>query len=517
MLSTSRRRFLASVGRGMFVASIGPSLAFDMKLASAYDAEGNDRVTFGAQESLVDLLQSTPVDKMLPLVVEKFKQGTTLHDFTAAAALANGRAFAGEDYIGFHTLMALRPALTMAEELSSTQAALPVLKVLYRNSARIQEAGVNTSDALKPVAADSSTSDLALRIRDAVRMGDRETAERLLAGSAAASPKQAFDDLLETVEEGAEVHRIVLASRAWDMIALVGEENAAAMLRQSLRYCLKNEPHSAKNFADVRALLPRVMDQFHLDDQAWGTKTVDDAWVDEMTRTLWTSSPEQAAEAVAAALAEGICPPRIFEAISLATNQLVLCDEGRPKEWAQPNKPIGSVHGDSIGVHASDTAHAWRMIALNAGRRHSNAAIVLAAWNAAKDRTHRAAEFATWQPRPWPEQLEQVASNDPRKLLAELRAAIESGDQNVACAVTAKYGQVGGDEHAVFDLLRGYATSEDGALHAEKYYLTVKDNFRMTSAPQRWKHVIGLARVSASEYGRPAPGYAEAKGLLGLA
>ncbi len=34
-----------------------------------------------------------------------------------AAALANARSFGGEDYIGFHTLMALKPAYGMAQQL----------------------------------------------------------------------------------------------------------------------------------------------------------------------------------------------------------------------------------------------------------------------------------------------------------------------------------------------------------------------------------------------------------------
>ena len=31
----------------------------------------------------------------------------------------------------------------------------------------------------------------------------------------------------------------------------------------------------------------------------------------------------------------------------------------------------------------------------------------------------------------------------------------------------------------------------------------------------RWRQMVSLARVTASEFGRPAPGYAEAKKLLG--
>ena len=66
----------------------------------------------------------------------------------------------------------------------------------------------------------------------------------------------------------------------------------------------------------------------------------------------------------------------------------------------------------------------------------------------------------------------------------------------------------------MFDLLLRYAISEDGALHAEKYYRTVSEEFAATRPAFRWRQVAALARVTASESGHPAPGYAEACRLL---
>ena len=66
----------------------------------------------------------------------------------------------------------------------------------------------------------------------------------------------------------------------------------------------------------------------------------------------------------------------------------------------------------------------------------------------------------------------------------------------------------------MFDVMLRYATSEDGALHAEKYYRTVSDEFAVTRPAFRWRQLIALARVTASEYGQPALGFAEACELL---
>src|SRR5687767_15474975 len=96
-------------------------------------------------------MQETPADHLLGKLAEKLQSGTDLRTLVAAAALANARTFGGEDYVGFHTLMALAPAYHMARELPEDRRALPVLKVLYRNTNRIQEHGGRASEVLHTV------------------------------------------------------------------------------------------------------------------------------------------------------------------------------------------------------------------------------------------------------------------------------------------------------------------------------------------------------------------------------
>jgi hypothetical protein len=59
-----------------------------------------------------------------------------------------------------------------------------------------------------------------------------------------------------------------------------------------------------------------------------------------------------------------------------------------------------------------------------------------------------------------------------------------------------------------------FATSEDGALHAEKYYHTVSAEFATSRTAFRWNQLVALARVTASEYGHSSPGFQEAKKRL---
>ena len=241
---------------------------------------------------------------------------------------------------------------------------------------------------------------------------------------------------------------------------------------------------------------------------------MDDAWVERMGRTIFSSSADQAAHAAAAALAEGIVPDAVGEAISLAANQLVLRDAGRTAAMEVPGKPIGSVHGDSIGVHACDSANAWRQMAREPNRRNTFACLILGAYQAALDRANRGGDFLSWAPLPLPSHLERLKASSPEDLLRNLDSAIRENLQARACTVVQRYGDLGHPARAVFDVLLKYAVSEDGALHAEKYYRTVTDEFASTRPAFRWRQVVALARVTASEYGRRAPGYDEAVSLL---
>jgi len=515
MRPSSRREFLGEVGKGMLVAGLGAGLAEALSISDARADSGPDTLSFGSLEPLVGLMQDTAPDALLPLLVERLRNGTELRDLVAAGALANARTFGGEDYIGFHAFMALAPSLHMARELPGERRALPVLKVLYRSSAQIQAKGGRKSEVLHPIEHSPSASDQdSLGLRTLVRGRDLAGAERAFASMVSESPRGALDALQVLVDEDLDVHRTVLAYRAWSMMEIAGKEHAHTLLRQSVRYCLNVETAwMSRGYPEppIRKILPKVIDAHRLLESKPGTRRAEDGWVESFSHTLLNSTPEQAADATAAALAEGIDPASVGEALTLAANMLVLRDPGRTAQQVQPGKPAGSVHGDSQGVHASDAVNAWRNMATVSSR--PNAMIGLVTAGAFIARSSRGTARDAY---PWPEHLQAVRATEPSALLAELDAAIHAGDQVRACALVQRYGDLGHPAAPVFDLFLRYATSEDGSLHAEKYYRTVHEEFNRTRRAFRWRQLVALARVTASEYGRPAPGYEEACRLLRL-
>jgi hypothetical protein len=503
-MMNTRRDFLRQVGAGALTAAAG-DLGFGL-----VSAQHEVRLTFGAMEPLVSLLQETPIAKLQPLLVTMVKEGKTdAKQLTAAAALANARTFGGDDYIGFHSMFALMPAYAISRELPAERQMLPILKALYRNTNRIHEFGGRTKEVLKPVEAapipEGKPGGEAMR--DAIRGNNLKGAEATLATLCKASAENAYEHVQSALHDSAEVHRVNLVYRAWGLLDIVGMDHAHTLLRQSLHYFQAQENSKYRDhFSGARALLPKLMDRYDLCCKPPGARKPDDDWVEKTSAALFAATPDQAAEIAAAAMSEGIAVDAVQEAISLAANQMVLRDENT------------QAHGSTNGVHCCDAVNAWRHIARASSAKNACAATVLAAYHFGFDRDNpKRNKFQEWLPHPRQEARDAVKTDDPAALLRELDAAIRNKDQARAAAITARYGGLDASSAPVFSLFRGYVISENGSLHGEKYFRTVTEEFGTTRARFRWRQLVGMARYAASMYGDPTPGYAEAVQLLGLA
>ena len=81
------------------------------------------------------------------------------------------------------------------------------------------------------------------------------------------------------VDEEEDVHRVVLAWRAWDTLSLTGPEHAHTLLRQSVRYCVDVERRRAAAgypVSPIRDLLPRLLDEHRLLDRPPGDRRADE-------------------------------------------------------------------------------------------------------------------------------------------------------------------------------------------------------------------------------------------------
>src|SRR5206468_2162399 len=240
----------------------------------------SDTLHFRKLEPLVAHLQATPTDKLMPVLVGKLKEGTELRTLVAAGALANAREFGGKHYEGYHTFMALAPAYEMSKELPDAQKPLPVLKVLYRNATHIQAKGGRKNEVLHPVKPTPVPSGKIAgeALQELTRKNDPATAEGIFATVAQDGAEDAFNHVMYCVEDDVNVHRVVLAWRAWAMLDFTGKEHAHTLLRQTILFCC-NENRAGRPVA-IQTLLPKLLDQYKLVGKSFGTREPDDAWVE---------------------------------------------------------------------------------------------------------------------------------------------------------------------------------------------------------------------------------------------
>jgi len=508
----NRREFLGKVGVGMLATAGGWAVTDELDLLGIVCAQESDRLDFGTLEPLVALMQETEADALIPKLKAEFDAGTGLPTLAATAALANARTFGGQDYTGYHCFMAIVPALAMSRRLTGDQAALPVFKVLHRNARRIQSQGGRRDEVLRRVepAASLDGKPQALLLT-AGRNGGFASAEATLARVAAGGPAAAYASLQPLVRDNIDVHQVVLAYRAWDMMRLTGEENGEVLLRQVLRQCIdrdENRRRKGRPAPSIRELLPRLVETHGLDRTQAPTQRLAPPQLEELAQFIFAADRDEAAGHVAARLAAGVSGDDIGEALSLAAVRLLLHDPGRSR--SSEGKPKGSVHGASVGLHAADSANAWRGIAKATDAANANACLVTAAWHAAG----QAGGMNRSQPY-HASAREAAAQVPPDELLGAIGEALRGGDQPLSCALAERYGELDQDPEALISILIEPATLFDGALHHEKYFHTATVEFARSRPAARWAHLVALTRVMASGYGFEAPGVELSQRVLG--
>ena len=513
MSSYNRRAFLGKVGSGMLASTVGLAVGNELDLHGVLFAEEVGRLDFGDLEPLVSMMQETPADPLMPKLKAELDKGTELRSLIAAAALANARTFGGQDYTGYHCFMAMVPALAMSRRLSGRRAALPVFKVLHRNARRIQARGGRRDEVLRPVVPDGSfDGEARLRLLAAGRRGQFDHAEATLAFVSDRGPEAAFASLQPLVRDNIDVHQVVLAYRSSDMMRLTGQENGQVLLRQVLRHCIdrdENRRRQGREAPAIRTLLPALMDAHGLDREIGPTKRLSRPQFEELADFIFTADRDEAAKAVAAQLASGVSGDDIGEALSLASVRLLLHDPGRSR--GSEGKPRGSVHGASVGLHAADSANAWRGIAAATGGPNANACLVTAAWHAAGQ------SGGMNKSQPQHASARSFASRvPPEELLGALGETFRDRDQKRSCALAERYGELGRDPEALISALIEPAVQHDGALHHEKYFHTATVEYARTRPESRWEHLVALTRVMTSGYGFEAEGLDVAKSVLAV-
>lgn len=512
-LARDRREFLFALGGGLALGGVGTAGLAGSGLEAAFLGLDGERLDFGEAQRLVDLLTVTPLERLQPLLVEQIHGGVSLEKLTAAGALANARAFGGQDYNGYHAFMALIPALQIAREDQGPKAALPVLKVLYRNAQFIHDVGAQRSPSLthfpepKGISLARERSQDAALLAEYVSKRDMGQAEAYLDELIQRDPERAFEALIPIIWMEVDVHRVVLAWRAWDMQRLTGKEHARTLLRQSIRQCIDRERDDADN-RRVRSEMPEVLEGSGLMAAQLGSRALTPEEITALAEALSRSTRMQGAQLAAESLAAGARPADVGQALSLACSFLMLRQRGRTQGVS--GRPVGSVHGAGTGIHASDTAAAWRGMANFGSPTQCKLALVAGAYHTAGQGAHVADHFIDFETKAgkWQGQA-------PELMLQTLAAAIVEENQSTAAAMASAYASAGHDLLPFLAICRDNSVRAEGALHAEKYYRTQAEVIASDHQSFVPLHAAALARVCASQAGQEASGREQALKLLG--
>lgn len=500
-MTPTRRQLLTSAGATALVATVGSQLFGELGLAlPRFSGEDLD---LGDLNPLADLFEELSPDALMPRLVAEWRKGTSLAQLTAAGALANARSLGGEDYEGYHAFMGMVPALMIAGELPANEAPLPVLKTLKRSAVRMHKVGGGTLSEVSPEAGDP---------RKAIRNQDLARAERALAAAGAGGTEAAWKALHPVIVDDIEVHLVVFAWRSKEIAMIAGPDHAVTSMRQILHFADGREARrrrDGKPEPAVRDAVATQLEEHGLLAGKLGSKDPGDAAVSELAEICVTSSRHDATAAMGAFLGAGNDPRAAAEALRLASTRLLLRDPGRSKAHSGPGKPPGSVHGASIGVHASDSALAWSEIAASVDGAATASTLLAGAFHTAGQSGYVGRESYGYAAH-----LEEAAKVEAGKLVGALREAATGGDQPRAGAIAQRMSELGQAE-ALFDALRMVAVSQDGALHAEKYQHTSRVAHAASREAFRPEHLVAYARVVASQACLQSPEVAEVRELIG--
>ena len=396
----TRRELFSDVGRGMIAAAVGtePRRRSRLRLRARPTRPATSPSATSNRSSRS--CRKRPPDKLLPKVAEKLKSGTELKTFVAAAAPGQRPRVRRRGLRRLPHAHGPRPGVQDGEggDRSPSDSRSRCMKVLVpqqhpppgsrRHEGRSAEAGRSPA---------SSTSDRTRgeQLRDAARKADMAAAEATFA--AICKNGKPEDALNATARRGGRRDR---GSPRRARVAGVGPDQlrrrragphdappVGPLLREGRGEREPGEVQPAASRTAAEAARPAQADRA----RSPARRSADDAWVEKFADTIFAStagsrppmrSPRRWPRASSA--------EAIGEAISLAANQLVLRDQGRPKEWTSAEQ-AGRQRPRRLGRRAlRATRSTPGGTSSRAGdRRTQVTSLILAGYQVARDRGNR--------------------------------------------------------------------------------------------------------------------------------
>jgi hypothetical protein len=324
----TRRRLLSSSAA---LAAGGLSLPFLGKLTSAAAAPFESKFVQLAPDiaPLVSLIEDTPREELLPRVAAAIKIGATYNDVLSALFLAGVKNIRPRPVgFKFHAVLVVNSAHLASQAAPDDQRWLPIFWALdnFKNS---QAADVREGDWTMPAPADNipAASESTKAFNAAMDNWEPEAADRAVISLARGQGQhQIFERFFRYgARDFRDIgHKAIFVANTHRALGVIGWRHAEPILRSLTDALLEHEGENpAKREADADMHWRRNEPLAKRIPANWLDGRTDDGVTRELVATFSEASSADACAAVVAALEKGIGPQSIWDALFLASAELL--------------------------------------------------------------------------------------------------------------------------------------------------------------------------------------------------
>ena len=334
----SRRRLLTATGASVSLFSAGPLIAGLGSIADEQLKPIPGMVQLRPEiEPLVRLIETTSRDRLMEEIGSKIRAGLSYREVLAALLLAGVRNVEPRPAVGFkfHAVLVVNSAHLASLASPSEDRWLPILWALdeFKSS---QARDVSEGNWTMPPVDESRVSTVD-RVRDVFHQSmtswDEAQADVAAAGVARCL---GAGEVLELFAAYAARdfrsigHKAIYLANAWRTLQTIGWEHSEPVLR-SLAYAILNhngEPNPATNDLAPDRSWKKIQQIATTVRSGWESGTTDPAATSELLTVLRTGSADEAVTCVVDQLNRTIAPQSIYDALHLASGELLMRQTG---------------------------------------------------------------------------------------------------------------------------------------------------------------------------------------------
>ncbi len=266
-------------------------------------------------ESLARLLESTPRDKMAPVIVDQLRKGLTQDDFLAALFLTAARISGGHNILVHHSVAEISSRVARDEQL---------LPLFWHIDLIKSKAGGTPYSPLKDAQLPRPAKAASIFQEAARKLDQDAAAAAIIAIARSEGPKMAFRQLWSQAAGsrlfGSIGHAAIKVANSWRSMDRVGWQSAETVLDNSARQSSSKKSQRKGNLHLVNA---RRAAQYEKLPGDWMNHHSDAGAVVELNSMFREGNAAEACELIHEQLRSGkVSPGSIWDAVFLTTNEI---------------------------------------------------------------------------------------------------------------------------------------------------------------------------------------------------